>query len=185
MPDFVRRIPDGDNRERLVCAECGHVAYENPKVVTGAVVAHHGRVLLCRRSINPRSGFWTIPAGYLELGETVEEGAKREAAEEACAAIELDGILGIFSLSRLGQVQIFFRGRFSDPDAECLHQAGAETLETRLFAWQDVPWSDLAFSTVHWALNAWRQTEGRPLGPPAANPPDDMRGATALPEGPR
>src|SRR5262245_27661583 len=111
MPDFVRRVPEGDSRERLVCAICGHVAYENPKIVAGSVVAHDGRVLLCRRAIDPRRGYWTLPAGYLELGETVEEGARREAAEEACAAIELEGILGVFSVTRIGQVQIFFRAR--------------------------------------------------------------------------
>lgn len=185
MPDFVRRIPEGDSRERMVCAECGHVAYENPKIVTGAVVAREGQVLLCRRAIEPRRGYWTIPAGYLELGETVEEGARREAAEEACAAIELEGILAVFSISRIGQVQVFFRGRFADPAAATLHRAGDETLETRLFAWDDVPWADLAFPTVRWVLDAWRQAEGRPLGAPAGNPPEDTRGAKALPEGAR
>jgi ADP-ribose pyrophosphatase YjhB (NUDIX family) len=183
MPDFVRRIPEGDSRERLVCAICGHIAYENPKVVTGSVVAHNGRVLLCRRGIEPRRGYWTLPAGYLELGETVEEGARREAAEEACAAIDLDGILGVFSLTRIGQVQIFFRARFTDPSADTLHRAGDETLETGLFAWDDIPWTELAFPTVRWALDAWRAGQGEKLGAPAVNPPDDTRGIRALPEG--
>src|SRR5690242_12007699 len=113
MPEFVRRTPDGDDRERLVCPSCGYIAYENPKVVVGSVVVRGGSVLLGRRAIDPRRGFWTLPAGYLEQGETVEEGAIREAWEEARAAIDLDGILGVFSISRIGQVQVIFRARFS------------------------------------------------------------------------
>src|ERR1700761_7158710 len=115
MPEFVRRIPEGDNRERMICADCGHVAYENPKVVVGSVVVSNGRVLMCRRAIEPRRGFWTLPAGYLELGETLEEGAAREAMEEAEAAIAIEGILGVFSIARIGQVQVIFRAHFADP----------------------------------------------------------------------
>ena len=113
MSGFVSRIPEGDSRERMVCADCGHIAYENPKVVVGAVVVAEARVLLCRRAIEPRHGFWTLPAGYLELGETLEEGAARETWEEAQARIALDGILGIFSISRIGQVHVMFRARFA------------------------------------------------------------------------
>ena len=93
MPEFARTVPDGDTIERQVCTTCGYVAYENPKIVVGSVVAEDGRVLLCRRAIEPRSGFWTLPAGYLELHETTAEGARREAMEEAGADIALDGIL--------------------------------------------------------------------------------------------
>ncbi|HTZ69247.1 MAG TPA: NUDIX hydrolase, partial [Acetobacteraceae bacterium] len=96
MPGFVRRIPEGDQRERMVCADCGHIAYENPKIVVGAVIVADGAVLLCRRAIEPRRGFWTLPAGYLELGETLQEGAAREIFEEAQARVELEGILGVF-----------------------------------------------------------------------------------------
>src|SRR5580698_3349656 len=115
MPRFERRIPEGDERERLVCTDCGHIDYQNPKVVVGTVVVSDGKILMCRRAIEPRRGFWTLPAGYLELGETLEEGAAREAMEEASAAIAIDGILGVFSISRIGQVQVIFRGRFADP----------------------------------------------------------------------
>ena len=111
MSSFARHVPDGDNRERDVCAHCGYVAYENPKVVVGSVVVADGLVLMCRRAIEPRKGFWTLPAGYMELGETLEEGAAREAMEEAQAAITIDGILGIFSIARIGQVQVIFRAR--------------------------------------------------------------------------
>ena len=114
MTSFVRRVPEGDNRERMVCAQCGYVAYENPKVIVGAVVVLGDAILMCRRAIEPRKGYWTLPAGYLELGETLEEGAAREAQEEANANIRLDGILGVFSIARIGQVQVIFQARFAD-----------------------------------------------------------------------
>jgi len=183
MSGFVRRIPEGDHRSRLVCAACGHVVYENPKIVVGAVVVAGEAVLLCRRAIEPRHGFWTLPAGYLELGETLEEGAARETWEEAQARIELDGILGIFSISRIGQVHIMFRARFAADAVSPRFAAGAETLEVGLFAWDDIPWDRLAFPSVRWTLDAWRRSGTGPLGIPAGNPPDDLRG-TRPPGGP-
>ncbi|MGH7041913.1 MAG: NUDIX domain-containing protein, partial [Acetobacteraceae bacterium] len=130
----MKRIPEGDDRERLVCPECGHIAYENPKVVVGSVVASDGLLLLCRRAIEPRRGFWTLPAGYLELGETIEEGAMREAWEEARARIVIDGILSVFSISRIGQVQIIFRAAFADGGSATRPSfaAGPESLEVKL-----------------------------------------------------
>lgn len=173
MKGFLRRIPEGDNRERMVCGDCGYVAYENPKVVVGAVVVAEGAVLMCRRAIEPRLGHWTLPAGYLELGETIEEGAMREALEEAQAEIALDGILAVFSIARIGQVQVIFRARFSGAP----HFApGAESLEVGLFPPDRVPWDDLAFPSVRWALDAWRQTGAGQLGAPIGNPPYDRRG---------
>jgi ADP-ribose pyrophosphatase YjhB (NUDIX family) len=182
MPHFERRVPEGDNRERLVCADCGHVAYDNPKIVVGSVVASGDRVLLCRRAIEPRRGFWTLPAGYLDHGETVAEGAQREALEEALARIDIDGILAVFSISRLGQVQVIFRARFATDSAEPPFAAGAESLEVGLFAWDQIPWAEIAFPSVHWALNAWRALGAAPLGAPAGNPPDDARGTRRLGE---
>jgi len=105
MPDFIRRVPEGEDRERRVCGTCGFVDYQNPRVIVGSVVAHDGRILLCRRAIEPRLGFWTLPAGYMELGETMQAGAQREAWEEARARIILDGVLGLYSISRIGQVR--------------------------------------------------------------------------------
>jgi ADP-ribose pyrophosphatase YjhB (NUDIX family) len=175
MPDFVLEVPDGDSRERLVCRDCGHIDYQNPKIVVGAVVAQDGKVLLCRRAIEPRRGFWTLPAGYMELGETVQEGAMREAREEAEAEIALEGILGVYSISRIGQVQIIFRARFANPDAPHF-AAGEETLEAGLFAWEDIPWDAIAFPTVRWALEAWRAGGPGPLGAPSVNPAADPRG---------
>jgi ADP-ribose pyrophosphatase YjhB (NUDIX family) len=176
MSGFVRRVPEGDNRERMVCAECGHIAYENPKVVVGAAVVADGAVLLCRRAIEPRQGFWTLPAGYLELGETLEEGAAREIFEEAQARVEFDGILGIFSISRIGQVHVMFRARFAADVASPRFAAGAESLEVGLFAWNDIPWDRLAFPSVRWTLDAWRRSGTGPLGVPAGNPQTDPRG---------
>ena len=180
MVSFVRSIPPGDNRERLSCPDCGYVAYENPKIVAGAVVVLGGRVLLCRRAIAPRIGFWTLPAGYMELGETVAEAAMREAFEEAEARIVLDGILAVYSLSRIGQVQIIFRAAF----AGAAHfAAGPESAEVALFDWPDIPWAELAFPSVRWALHDWHAGADRALGAPAGNPPEDPRGLRQLDAG--
>ncbi|NKC29665.1 NUDIX hydrolase [Falsiroseomonas selenitidurans] len=180
MARFTRRIPAGEDRERLTCDECGFVAYENPKIVVGSVVVEQGRVLLCRRAIEPRRGFWTIPAGYMELGETVQEGALREAREEACAALALDGILAVYSIARIGQVQVMFRARLLHPEAEPAFAAGPESLEVRLFGWEEIPWAELAFPSVHWVLEAWRAVGDGPLGAPQGNPPADRRGVQPL-----
>ena len=180
MSSFVRHIPEGDNRERMVCADCGYVAYENPKVVVGSVVVADGRVLMCRRAIEPRKGFWTLPAGYMELGETLEEGAAREVLEEAEATITIEGILGVFSIARIGQVQVIFRARFTDAGSP-VFGAGVESQEVRLFGPEEIPWEDIAFPSVHWALNAWLAGGAEPLGKPAGNPADDRRGVHRMP----
>lgn len=181
MPGFTQLVPDGDNRPREVCDTCGFVAYSNPKVVVGSVVVEQGRVLLCRRAIEPRHGFWTLPAGYLEHGETLEQGAAREAFEEAGAALRFDGVLAIYSISRIGQIQVLFRAGFDGP---AHFAAGVESLDVRLFSWDEIPWDDLAFPSVRWALHAWRQAGDGPLGAPAQNPePDrDLHGADRLTE---
>jgi ADP-ribose pyrophosphatase YjhB (NUDIX family) len=180
MSGFERRIPEGDDRERMICAECGHIDYQNPKVVVGTVVVADDRILMCRRAIEPRRGFWTLPAGYLELGETLEEGAAREAMEEATANISIDGILAVFSVARIGQVQVIFRGRFANPGAPAF-AAGPESLEVALYPWARIPWNDIAFPTVHWALSAWNAGRSGSLGVPAGNPTTDPRGTSPLP----
>lgn len=177
MPEFVRRIPEGDNRERLVCPSCGHVAYENPKIVVGSVVVEGERVLLCRRAIAPGRGLWTLPAGFLELGETVEQGAAREALEEAEAAIAIEGLLAVFTISRIAQVQLIFRARFA---AAARFAPGPESLEVGLFAWPEIPWERLAFPSVKWALHAWREHSGGPIGRPGGNAGDHPRGTAGL-----
>lgn len=154
---FERRIPDGDNRERLVCADCGFIHYVNPKVVVGAVVTHGDRYLLCRRAIEPRRGFWTMPSGFMEVEETAEQGAAREAMEEACAEIAIDALLAVYSIPRISQVQIIYRATLLAP-----HFApGDESEEVRLFAWDEIPWEDLAFPSVTWALRHHREARGR------------------------
>ena len=176
MPDFIRTVPAGDDRERLTCRDCGFVAYENPKIIVGSVVSTEGRILLCRRAIEPRHGFWTLPAGYMEMAETVEEGARREAWEEARARIALEGVLAVYSIARLGQVQVIFRAGLAEPG----FAAGPESLEVRLFGWDEIPWDAIAFPSVHWALHRWRAAAGAPLGAPATNPPEDSRGTRPL-----
>jgi ADP-ribose pyrophosphatase YjhB (NUDIX family) len=164
-PNFERIIPAGDDRLRAVCTQCGYVAYENPKVVVGSVVVDHNRVLMCRRAIEPRRGFWTLPAGFLELGETVEVGAAREAREEACAEIALEGLLAIYSIPRISQVQLMFRARMATPGIA----AGPESLEVAFVDWADIPWTDLAFPSVVWALRHYQDWLAGAPGP-FANP---------------
>jgi ADP-ribose pyrophosphatase YjhB (NUDIX family) len=146
-------IPAGDNRERKVCLECGFIAYENPKIVVGAVCHWETRILLCRRAIDPRHGYWTLPAGYLELNESSQAGAMREAFEEAQARIAIDGLLAVYDIPRISQVQLIYRARLVAPDIA----PGPESLEVRLFAWDEIPWRDLAFPSVGWALDHFRQ----------------------------
>jgi ADP-ribose pyrophosphatase YjhB (NUDIX family) len=163
---FRHEVPPGEDRERRVCQTCGFIDYVNPRIVTG-VVAHQGaRILLCRRAIEPRKGFWTLPAGFLELGESVEEGARREAREEAGADLDLEALLAVYSIPRIGQVQVFYRARLTNTPSP-----GPETLELALFAWDDIPWKELAFPSVRWALDHYRETAGQSVFAPFANPP--------------
>jgi ADP-ribose pyrophosphatase YjhB (NUDIX family) len=163
---FSRRMPDGDNRDRMVCDSCGWIHYVNPKIVVGAVVGHDGRILLCRRAIEPRRGFWTIPAGYLEEREAAEAGALREAQEEACADIALDGLLAVYSIPRISQIQLIWRARLARPD----FAAGPESLEVRLFGWDEIPWDELAFPSVHWALRHYEAVQGQAAFAAFSNP---------------
>jgi ADP-ribose pyrophosphatase YjhB (NUDIX family) len=165
----VYRIPPGDDRERLVCAECGFVHYENPKIVVGTVIEHEGRVVLCRRAIPPRRGFWTLPAGYLELRETVFDGARREALEEACAKIEVGDLFAVYNIPRLSQVHLFFRARLVKAAVAC----GPESLEVRLFRWEEIPEAELAFPTTRWAIQHYREVAGAPAFTVRTNPPGD------------
>ncbi len=147
---FSRRIPDGDDLERSVCDSCGFVDYQNPKIVVGSVVtAEDGRILMCRRAIEPGYGLWTLPAGYLELGETPLEGAVREAWEEARARIAISGILAVYTIRHLSQVQIMHRATLIDPAIA----AGVESLEVALFERSEIPQDDIAFPSVRWALD--------------------------------
>jgi len=165
-PKFVRRVPEGDEVARRVCEDCGFVDYENPKIVVGSVCYWQDKLLLCRRAIDPRKGYWTLPAGYLELNEAAEAGARREAWEEARAEIEIEQLLGIYSIARISQVQLIFRARLLSAEVA----AGPETLELDLFAWDDIPWDRVAFPSVLWALEHFRQSRELSGFAPFANP---------------
>ena len=147
------RVPADDNRERAVCPACGHVQYQNPLNVVGTLpVADDGRVLLCRRAIEPRRGLWTLPAGFMELGETVAQGALRETVEEAGAHVEMQELMALINVLHVGQVHFFYRARLLDLD----FSPGEESLEVRLFTWDDLPWDELAFRTVRLTLEHQR-----------------------------
>jgi len=171
---FERRIPAGDDRHRLVCSDCGFIAYENPKIVVGSVAAWQDRILLCRRAIEPRRGFWTLPAGFLELNEAAAAGAQREAWEEARAELAIDQLLAIYSIPRISQVQLIYRARLVSPAVA----AGPETLELDLFAWDAIPWDLLAFPSVHWALRDYQAVRDQAVFAPRGNPPGEDGGAS-------
>lgn len=143
-----RAIPPGDTRERFVCTACDTVHYQNPRVVTGCLPVWEHRVLLCRRAIAPREGYWTLPAGFLENGETSAAGAIRETWEEATARVEVDELYTLFSLPHISQIYLFFRARMTTPE----FAAGDESLEVALFDEADVPWDELAFPVVRQTL---------------------------------
>jgi ADP-ribose pyrophosphatase YjhB (NUDIX family) len=153
---FERRVPDGDHNERLVCRDCGFINYQNPRIICGVVPMWEDKVLLCTRAIEPRIGFWTVPAGFMELGETPEEGAAREAAEEANIDVEVGELIGVYTIRHIGQVQMFYRGRMRSPS----FSAGPESTSVELFDWDDIPWSELAFPTIRWALKDYDRSRG-------------------------
>lgn len=152
----VRRVPPMEDRERAVCPSCGYVDYVNPVNVVGTVpvwVDESGapRILLCLRNIEPRKGFWTLPAGFHEVGETTQEGAVRETLEEAGARVSLEGLFSVQEVVHVGQVHLFYRARLLDLDLA----PGGETIENRLFGVHELPWEELAFQTVRRTLAAW------------------------------
>ena len=145
------RIPEDDNRERRVCADCGTIHYVNPKIVAGALLSWESRVLLAKRDIEPRRGYWTLPAGYMELGESVAAAAARECWEEARAEpVDLE-LYGIFSLPQISQVYIMYRGELKDG----AYGVGEESSDARLWLEEEIPWDDLAFPIVHRTLKRW------------------------------
>jgi ADP-ribose pyrophosphatase YjhB (NUDIX family) len=141
-------IPPGDTLPRHVCGACNRIHYRNPRIVVGCIPEWRDTILLCRRAIEPRYGLWTLPAGFLENGETLEQGAARETLEEARAKVEIGELYTIYNLPHVNQVYILFRARLLAPE----FSAGAESLEARLFAETEVPWNDLAFATIRGTL---------------------------------
>ncbi|HDR9051770.1 TPA: NUDIX hydrolase [Burkholderia vietnamiensis] len=146
--EVIARIPQGDNRERFVCDHCGTIHYQNPRNVVGTVPVWGDKVLLCRRAIEPRYGFWTLPAGFMEMGETTAEAAARETLEEAGARVEIQNLFTLLNVPHVHQVHLFYLARLIDPD----YEAGEESLEVKLFDEADIPWDEIAFPTVSQTL---------------------------------
>lgn len=141
-------VPAGDNRQRHVCDACGHIHYENPRLVVGCVATWENRILLCKRAIEPRLGYWTLPAGFMENGETTAQAAIRETHEEAGARIAIDAPFAMVNIADIHQVHLFYRGRLLTPE----HTAGEESLEVALVDASEIPWDDLAFRSVRLCL---------------------------------
>jgi ADP-ribose pyrophosphatase YjhB (NUDIX family) len=142
------KVPFGDNRERHVCITCGEIHYQNPKIVTGCIPVWEDKVLLCKRAIEPRYGLWTVPAGFMENGESTHAGAMRETLEEANARVEIDELYMTVNLPLINQVYMLFRAQLIDLD----FSAGEESLDVRLFSENEIPWGELAFPTVEVSL---------------------------------
>ena len=153
------KVPEDDNRERAVCDDCGIVHYKNPLIVVGCVAERDGKVLLCRRAIEPRYGHWTVPAGFMELGETLAGGAARETLEEALATVEIGHQFASVDVVDAGQVHIFFAGKLVGG-----YGVGEESLDARLFGEDEIPWDDLAFHSGRFALRKYFEDRGRNHG---------------------
>jgi ADP-ribose pyrophosphatase YjhB (NUDIX family) len=152
------RIPPGDHLPRFVCEQCGTIHYENPRIVVGCVPEHQGRILICKRAIEPRRGFWTIPAGFLENNETLQQGAARESQEEALAIVKIGSLLAIANVLHAHQVHVFFRATLEKPE----FGAGPESLEVKLVPPEEIPWGEIAFPSTDFALR--RYLEDRAAG---------------------
>jgi ADP-ribose pyrophosphatase YjhB (NUDIX family) len=152
------RIPDGDNVPRFVCEACGTIHYQNPKLVVGCVPEHEGKIVICRRAIEPRRGYWTVPAGFMENGETLQQAAARESREEALIDVEIGSLLAVVHVLYAHQVHVFFRGRMRTAS----YGAGIESLEVELVRPQDIPWSEIAFPSTEYTLR--RYLEDRAAG---------------------
>ena len=147
----VQRVPPGDTLPRWVCDHCGMIHYENPKLVVGSIPEHEGRVLLCRRAIEPRYGYWTLPAGFMENDETTAQAAARETQEEAGANIEMGEPFTLISVPRVNQVHLYYRARLKNLE----FKPGEESLEVALMDESQIPWKEIAFRTVGLTLKHW------------------------------
>jgi ADP-ribose pyrophosphatase YjhB (NUDIX family) len=152
------RIPPGDQLPRYICDSCGTIHYQNPRLIVGCVPDYQGKILLCRRAIEPRRGFWTVPAGFMENGETLQQAAARETHEEALARVEVGSLLTVVHVLHAQQVHVFFRATLKEPE----FGAGTESLEIMLVDPKDIPWSDIAFPSTDYTLK--RYLEDRAAG---------------------
>jgi ADP-ribose pyrophosphatase YjhB (NUDIX family) len=148
--------PLGDSLPRHVCSVCGHIQYENPRLVVGCVAEWEGRILLCRRAIEPRYGYWTLPAGFMENGESTAQGAIRETIEEAGAKVSIDAPFALISIPHINQVHLFYRGRLENPE----YAAGEESLAVALLEPEKIPWGELAFRSVTLCLERYLGDRG-------------------------
>ncbi len=148
------KIPEGDSKVRACCPKCQQIHYENPKIVGGTIPIYQNKVLLCKRAIEPRYGFWTLPAGFMELNETTAECALRETWEEAQAKVTLGPVFTIFDVLQANQVHIFYRAYLTEP----IFCAGPESLDVQLFSFDSIPWNDLAFKTVVNTLHIFKES---------------------------
>lgn len=153
----VKRVPPGDSLPRWVCDQCGEIHYQNPKLVVGTIPEHDGKLLLCRRAIEPRYGYWTLPAGFMENAETCGEAAVRETVEEAGAQVELGPAFSMISVPGVNQVHVFYLARLRTLE----FNPGEETLEVGLFDEAGIPWNQIAFRTVATTLRLWFADRGR------------------------
>ena len=147
----AQKIPEGDHLPRFVCESCGTIHYENPRIIAGCVPEWQGKILLCKRAIEPRLGYWTLPAGFMENGEALQDAAARESMEEALARVEIGSLLAIVNVLRAHQVHIMFRARLLNTD----FGAGPESLEVKLYDESEIPWPEIAFLSVGFALRRY------------------------------
>ncbi len=154
-----RKTPENDTHERWVCDACGRIHYQNPLIVVGCVAERNGKVLLCKRAIEPRYGYWTVPAGFMELGETLAGGAARETLEEACATVELGKLFASVDVIHAGQVHFFFKAKLVGD-----YGIGDETLEGAMFGEDEIPWDAIAFQSVEFALRRFFEDRGDDRG---------------------
>ena len=147
----VFKVPPGDSYPRYVCDQCNTIHYQNPNLIVGCIPEWEDKILLCKRAIEPRYGLWTVPAGFMENGETTFAGAARETLEEANARVEIGPLYALYNIPHINQVYVLFRGRLLDLD----FSAGAETLEARLFTEAEIPWDEIAFATVRNTLTRY------------------------------
>ena len=148
---LTQRVPEGDHLARYVCDACGAIHYQNPRLVVGCVPEHAGLILLCRRAIEPRRGYWTVPAGFMENGETLQQAAARESREEALADVSVGSLLTVVHVLHAEQVHVFFRATLE----VARYAAGPESLEVALVAPADIPWADIAFPSTDFTLRRY------------------------------
>jgi len=154
------RVPPGDHLPRYVCDACGVIHYQNPRLVVGCVPEYEGRILICRRAIQPRRGYWTVPAGFMENGETLQQAAARETREEALAQVEIGSLLSVVHVLHAQQVHVFFRATLREPT----FGAGAESLETKLVEPSEIPWEDIAFPSTDFTLHRYLEDKAAGRG---------------------